>query len=291
MNDYKIVKSLFSFTKSDLEEYDKLNNVRYYIDSSNSKDKYTRNRYRKYVLPFLKSEDKMVHNKFLKFSNLLCDADKFIESITQISISNCISKGKLNIDKFLLEDSYIQKEILYYMLGEFYQDDLILINDSHIDLINKLIRSKKANCFVNLPNNVIGRKNYNFFVFVRDTEVISSYEIEFDRYAMLPNKHSIELIDYTTNNSNNICRLKSSDIHFPITIRPRRLGDKMKVKGMNGTKKVKDIFIDSKIALNERDSWPIVVDALNNIIWIPGIKKSKFDKKISEDYDIILKYN
>ena len=291
MNDYKIVRPLVSFTKSDLEEYDKLNNVRYYIDSSNSKDKYTRNRYRKYVLPFLKSEDKMVHNKFLKFSNLLCDADKFIESITQISISNCISKEKLNIDKFLLEDSYIQKEILYYMLGEFYQDDLILINDSHIDLINKLIRSKKANCFVNLPNNVIGRKNYNFFVFVRDTEVISSYEIEFDRYAMLPNKHSIELIDYTTNNSNNICRLKSSDIHFPITIRPRRLGDKMKVKGMNGTKKVKDIFIDSKIALNERDSWPIVVDALNNIIWIPGIKKSKFDKKISEDYDIILKYN
>jgi tRNA(Ile)-lysidine synthase len=69
------------------------------------------------------------------------------------------------------------------------------------------------------------------------------------------------------------------------------MGDKIKVKGLNGTKKVKDIFIDKKISLSKRDSWPIVVDSKGNVVWIPGIKKSKFDKKINENYDIILKYN
>ena len=94
-----------------------------------------------------------------------------------------------------------------------------------------------------------------------------------------------------TNNSNNICRLNSSEISLPLIIRSRKFGDKMYVKGLNGSKKVKDIFIDDKVSLEERDLWPIVLDSCGNVVWIPGIKKSKFDKKINEEYDIILKYN
>ena len=53
----------------------------------------------------------------------------------------------------------------------------------------------------------------------------------------------------------------------------------------------KDIFIDSKIGLEHRDSWPIVVDATGKIVWIPGIKKSKYDVKKVDSYDIVLKYS
>ena len=291
MGNYKIVRPLISFTKEELERYDIENNVTYYVDSSNKKDKYTRNRYRKYVLPFLKSEDKDVHLKFLKFSNSLYEANKFINNITNKAYVKCMDGNVLLIDKFLLEDEFVQKEILYYLLSSFYQDDLILINDKHIDLILSLIKSKKVNSSVDLPNNVIAKKSYNSFEIKRYTEVISSYEIEFDRYAMLPNNHYIELIEETTNNSNNICRLNSSEISLPLIIRSRKFGDKMYVKGLNGSKKVKDIFIDDKVSLEERDLWPIVLDSCGNVVWIPGIKKSKFDKKINEEYDIILKYN
>ena len=65
----------------------------------------------------------------------------------------------------------------------------------------------------------------------------------------------------------------------------------MMVKGLDGSKKVKDIFIDKKIKFSERDSWPIVVDSRGRIVWIPGVKKSKFDKKSVDSYDIILKYD
>ena len=51
-----------------------------------------------------------------------------------------------------------------------------------------------------------------------------------------------------------------------------------------------DIFIDAKIKSSDRESWPIVLDSSDNIVWIPGIKKSKLDKKNDEEYDIILKY-
>ena len=288
MDGYKIVRPLIYYTKLELEEYDKENNVKYYVDSSNDKDKYTRNRYRKYLLPFLKQEENDVHLKFLKYSKSLNDANKFIEKIRDRAIKRVLDSEKIIIDKFLEEDEFVQKEILYYLLSEFYQDDLILVGDKHIEIILELINSKRSNAVINLPNEVIGRKNYNYFELVKETEIIASYEIEFDNYVLLPNNHYIEKILDTNDNSNNICRLDSSEITLPLIVRSRRIGDRIKVKGLNGTKKVKDIFIDKKISISNRESWPIVLDSRGNVVWIPGIKKSKFDKKKSENYDIIL---
>ncbi len=291
MDGYKIVRPLINYTKKELEEYDQENEVKYYIDSSNDKDKYTRNRYRKYLLPFLKQEEMDVHLKFLKFSNFLNDASKFIEKVRDKTIKRVMEDEKILIDRFLEEDQFIQKEILYYLLSEFYQDDLILVGDKHIEIILDLINSRKSNSFINLPNDVIAKKNYNYFLLTRQTKIISSYEIEFDNYVLLPNNHYIEKISDISDNSNNICRLDSNDITLPLIVRSRRMGDKIKVKGLNGTKKVKDIFIDKKMSLANRDIWPIVLDSKGEVVWIPGIKKSKFDKKKTEKYDIILKYN
>ena len=291
MGSYKIVRPLVTFTKKELEEYDRENNVPYFIDASNAKDKYTRNRYRKYVLPFLKSEDPNVHLKFLKYSNSLSDACNFIDSFTNKAIEKCIKDDRININLLLQEDEFIQKEILYRFLSKYYQDDLILINDKHIDLIFKMIKSNRANMFVNLPNNVIARKTYDEFYFERDVDTITSYEIEFDNYIELPNHHYIERVISTNDNSNNICRLNSNEVSLPLIVRTRKVGDRMYIKGLDGSRKVKDIFIDKKISMQERDLWPIVLDSFGNVVWIPGVKKSKFDKKLTEEYDIILKYN
>ena len=78
---------------------------------------------------------------------------------------------------------------------------------------------------------------------------------------------------------------------LPLHVRNRREGDKMIIKGLNGSKKIKDIFINEKISLRDRDLWPVVVDSKGVIVWLPGLKKSKFDKQKDEIYDIILKYS
>ena len=291
MKGYTLLRPLITYTKFELEEYDKKNKVPYYIDSSNLSDKYTRNRYRKYILPQLKKEDPNVHLKYLKFSRDLIEANKFIHSFVLQAIQRVVFNNTILIDEFLKEDLFIQKEILYELLNQFYQDDLILLNDKHIELILSVLHSKKANCSINLPNEVIGRKSYQQFCFLREVLDISSYEIEFDQYVDLVNHHSIERINDTDDNSNNICRLNSKEIVLPLIIRSRKVGDKIYIKNMNGSKKVKDIFIDRKIPIQDRDLWPIVLDSKGSVVWIPGLKKSKFDKKKNESYDIILKYS
>lgn len=290
MGDYKIVRPLIEYTKDELERYDIENNIKYFIDESNFSDKYTRNRYRKYILPFLKSEDKYIHKKFLKFSENLIDANRFVERERNRVLKDVLYDKKIDINQFISIDPFLQKEILYYLMYEFYQDDLILINDKHIKLISDLIYSNKVNGFINLPNEVIATKSYNYVELKRNTEEMLSYEIEFNQYAKLPNNHSIELISNTTDNSNNVCRLNSKEIKLPLIIRTRKYGDRMYIKGMNGSRKIKDIFIDKKIKLSERENWPIVVDSVGRVVWLPGLKKSKFDKQKDESYDIIMRY-
>ena len=227
-------------------------------------------------------------DKFFKFSENIEEASKYIEKERDKALKRIIENGKVKIDLFLELDSYIQKEILYYIMADYYQDDLILLNDKHIELLLSLISSKKANMEVNLPNEIIEVKSYNEFYLKRETEELTTYEIEFNEYVELPNKHSIKKIEDEKDNSNNICRLSSEEVALPLIVRTRKLGDRMEVKGMNG--RIKEIFIENKIDLHDRDLWPIITDSLGRIVWIPGLKKSKFDRSKNENCDIIIKY-
>ena len=64
---YCLVRPLIYVSKEELLKFDQDHNVPFVIDSSNEKDKYTRNRYRKRILPFLREEDPNYYEKFLKF--------------------------------------------------------------------------------------------------------------------------------------------------------------------------------------------------------------------------------
>ena len=289
-DNYKLVRPLIFVTKDEIEKYDNDNNVKYYIDKSNFKDKYTRNRYRKTVLPFLKTEDKKVHEKFLKFSNLLSSYDEFVDRETEKTYKEIVKDNVLNIEKYKKEEELIKDRIISKLLEKYYQDDLMLINDSHIQLIKELINSTKKNSYIMLPNDVKVIKSYNALKVTYEIDDVSEYEIEFDNYAKLPNGHEIFVVEKTENNDNTVCRIDKSEVKWPLYIRTRKDGDKMKLKKIDGYRKIKDIFIDSKIELQKRDKWPIVVDSDGKIIWIPEIKKSKFTKSKTEKYDIILKY-
>ena len=71
-------------------------------------------------------------------------------------------------------------------------------------------------------------------------------------------------------------------------LRNKKNGDYIYVLGLNGKKKVKEIFIEEKIPKDKRENYPLLVDADDNILWIPNIKKSKYNVKKNEIYDIIL---
>ena len=270
-------------------EYINKKKIVFAVDKSNESDKYTRNRYRKNIVPFLKSEDKNVHEKFIKFSKTLEEYDAFVDKETAKVIKNLGGEHEISIYKFNNLDYIIKLKVIYYILEEIYHDDLILIGDVHAENIINLARSNKANSYIMLPNELKVLKEYDKLIIGKLPEEALSYEIEMIEKAFLPNGKTIKKVEQAESNGNDICRLKSSEILLPISIRTRKHGDKIALKN-SGHRRIKDIFIDNKIAISERDKWPIVVDASDQILWIPNIKKSKFVKQKNESCDIILKY-
>ena len=287
---YQIVRPLIHMTKDEILSYDKKNGIKFVIDKTNFDDVHTRNRYRKTVLPFLKKEDPRVHDKFYKFSKTLLEYNDYIDSQVKKNIKKVYSQNVLLIDKFLELDRIIGMKIIYKCLEDFYQDDLMLITDRHAELIYNMISSKKSNLSIHLPSGIKAVKSYNNFMLVYEPINETDYDIEISEYVNLPNGRNIQKLKKTTITDNSVIRLSSDDIVLPLHVRTRKNGDKIYLKGMMGSKKVKDIFIDSKVPMDLRDSWPIVVDSNNTIVWIPDLKKSKFDRQKGEKCDIILRY-
>ena len=289
-DNYKIVRPLINVTKEEILKYCEENKIEYATDSSNKKDVYTRNRFRKYIVPAIKKEEKNVHQKFYKFSKILLEYNDYIDKQVKKVIKEIYPDNILNIERFKEEEHIIQMKVIYYMLEKFYQEDLMLITDRHAEILYELIYSRKANVTMHLPNNIQAKKTYNNLVLIENPISNKEYEIELSSYVNLPNGKNIELIGKTNLKNNYVCFLDSTEVKLPLHVRTRKDGDKMQVLGMIGSKKINDIFIDNKIPMEERDMWPIVVDSNETIVWLPGLKKSKFDKTKEKKYDIILKY-
>lgn len=293
-NDYNyyIIRPLLPFTKEDLINYNKSHNINYYIDKTNYSDHYTRNRYRKYVLPFLKNEDKNIHLKFLKFSNILNEYDSYINNYVKKIKNNIYNddNSKLNIEKFKSLDPFIQKNLLYNILTNIYNNKDNIIKEIHLNNIIEIIYNKKNNISINLPKNVKVVKEYNNLIFKINNTSNNDYRIILKKHNVI-GKYIIDVVNEECSDGNDICRLNSKNISLPIYIRNKKDGDIIEVLGLGGHKKVKDIFIEKKIPKDERGSYPIVTDSNDNILWLPNLKKSNFNVKKDDFYDIILKCN
>ena len=290
VKDYQIIRPLLKYTKEDIINYNKSNNIKYYNDSSNQSTNYTRNRYRLNILPLLKKEDKNIHKKYLKYSKTLIEYDNYIKREVKKNIDNVYINNIIYIEKLNQLDTFLIKNILYNIMNNIYQNKNNIITDKHIQNIISLLNNTKPNIKIDLPNNKEIVKEYNKLIIKEKRSNIKSYKIEFNDKIEIE-KFIIEKTESEDNDSNNVCRLNSKDITLPLYIRNREDGDFIVLKGSNNRKKIKEIFIEKKIPISKRNNYPLLTDSNNNIIWIPNIKKSKFCKKKNENYDIIIRCN
>ncbi len=288
-NGYIIVRPLINKSKMEIINYNKKNNIPYVLDKTNASKEYTRNRFRIDILPLLHKENNKVIEKFNKFSNLIIEYDDYIKNLVINKIDYIYKNNYLNISKLKKEEPLIQKSIIKEILYKIYDDNIYLLNDRHINLLFKLINSKKQNTNICFPNNLNIKKEYGYIYFNKiNNEKPKKEVIKFEKYYE-NNNYKLEIIEKSTEKSNNIFRLSLKDIDLPLYIINKEDGLIIELK--NGHKKVNRVFIDSKIPKGQREIQPILIDSKKRVLWIPGIKKSKFDKDKSQKCDIIIKYS
>lgn len=291
LNAYTLIRPLIEYTKDEIKRTVENNNIPYVTDLSNDSDKYTRNRYRHYVLDFLKEESKDIHLKYIEFSNEISEASNYINEVAKNKLNKYFKDNKLYLNEFMQEATIIKKTILELILANIYKNSINLINKTHINNILEITDNIRPQIEINLPNDMVVIKSYDKLIFKEKEQNNMQYEYIFKDNLFLPNGNKLLLQkDETNDTSNYTIRLNSKDIKLPLIVRTRKNGDRMIIKNMKHSKKLKEIFIENKIDNNERNIWPIVCDNDGQIIWLPGLKKSNLDVKKSDKYDIIIKY-
>ncbi|KUP04246.1 hypothetical protein Q73_16060 [Bacillus coahuilensis m2-6] len=277
---YPLIRPLLPLTKDDIYSFVQHHRIPYREDPSNQKEDYTRNRFRLHTLPFLKSENPKVHEHFLRFSKEQREDDDYLWELTSLNVKKCTYFGEnrveLQIDAYRSMPLPLQRRGIHLILNYLYQHKPLTLSAIHIDDVLDLISKPHPSGSLDFPRKLTVEKSYNCLIFS-----FSSTTKRIDDERELGVGETISLTDgkvlslaITEGVKQSGVYLKPEEISLPLVIRSRKPGDRMQVKGLNGSKKVKDIFIDEKVPISLRNTWPLIFDQTGKLLWIPGIRKS-----------------
>ena len=62
---------------------------------------------------------------------------------------------------------------------------------------------------------------------------------------------------------------------WPLVLRVRRPGDRMRPRGGRGSRKLSDLLIDAKVPRRDRARWPVVAGGDGELLYVPGLRPSQ----------------
>jgi tRNA(Ile)-lysidine synthase len=282
-----IFRPFLVLTKHEIEEYCEHYQLVPRIDPSNKEDVYSRNRFRRVVLPFLKNENRHVHEHFQRYSEETQSDEDYLQELTAQRMNTVMTmqdeqKITIEISQLQAMPMPLQRRGIQLILNYLYKERPASLSASHIDQVFSLIDRQHPSGTLDFPDGLKVTRSYQYCHFQFDTGEVQSfhYEMAGPGAIDIPGVGMIKMdvIESPLTNQNRDTAVFFRDsVPFPLMIRTRKTGDRMTLKGMSGTKKVKDIFIDHKIPLHDRDTWPVVTDKDNCILWLPGLKKSAIE--------------
>lgn len=275
-----IIRPLIECSRNIIEAYCAENDIDFRTDYTNLKDIYTRNKIRLKLIPWMEKE--LNENTILNISRtagLLAEEDSYMEEQASIALENCILKSDNNyvyIEKNILKSNplVIQRRIIRRAFRKI-KKDIKDLSYNHINSVLELIEKptgSKVDLALGLKAEIQYEKLVLYLGNINDIKEYC-YNIGLDETIFIKeiNKYvKISLNEEKKQIKPTIICTKAFDydkIKFNIQIRTRKPNDRIFLKGLNGTKKIKDFFIDEKIPRQERSVMPLVACG-TDIIWI-----------------------
>lgn len=294
----RLIRPLLCVTKNEIEKYCKQYSVIPKIDPSNNEPTYTRNYYRKYVLPHLKHKNQNLHMTIQHLSESLLEDESYIMKQAKsmfemvVTYDNKRKQAMLNIDDFKTYPTALQRRTFHLLLSYLYEELPKDISYIHEDNFFRIVMGE-GNPVIDFPSHLKIRKSYRELMFYFERQSIE--DVGFDYTLKIPDRCDLpgsskimtSFTDAIEDEERYTMIIPKKEVTLPLHIRTRRPGDRMNWKGLNGSKKIKNIFIDEKIPIYQRDIWSVLTDHHGSILWLVGLRKKQFN--ITQDMDSFIK--
>ncbi len=280
----KIIRPLLAFSRDEIVAYAKQNDIKWREDSSNSTDKYWRNKLRHDVIPVLKELNPSLLPSFQNTIDSLQQSHSLVKDASKNMYQKVVTEEEhhteIDLTKLLKLPNY--KAYLFQWLQAFgFTDwkavyDLIEANSGKQVFSETHILLKNRNTLLLSPKQT-RENNEVFWVEKNQNEVKVPLKLRFCNVS-----------DISTQGTNTIF-VDEDKLSFPLTIRRWEEGDVFYPFGMKGKKKLSKYFKDEKLSLIEKSKvWLLCSD--NQIIWVIG-KRQDERFKITKQTTKILQIN
>ncbi|WP_182201777.1 tRNA lysidine(34) synthetase TilS [Paraliobacillus salinarum] len=299
-----IVRPFLAINKEMIKMYCLENGITPRLDPSNEEDVYTRNYFRKHLLPLLKEQNPSLHHSIQRLSESIGADQDYLEEQAKKALKKVLvfpmtqSAVNLSINLVKTYPFALQRRMFHLILNYLYHTIPSGLSYEHEQYFLNLIHSNRANVTIDLPNGLKLHKAYEtiLFTFNQEDAPFFSTSLPVPGQITLPSG-DIVLATVTDDNISTIngkntliLPVSDSEKYASFVVRYRKPGDRMHVKGLGGSKKVKDIFIDKKIPLQKRDQWPLVIDQEGHVLWIIGLTKGMIPNQKQVNQYIQLEY-
>ncbi len=282
-----IIRPLLDVTRAEIESYCKAHDLKPRIDQTNLLPIYTRNKIRLELIPYIRSNYNVnIVQGLSRLAGIAREDKAFIyETVDRIIADNVIrlraddrtgeiKKITMPCSVINAQHPAVSKRIIASLFGE-----MGLIQDIqaiHLENALRLIKDGTTSLSIDFPGEFRLRISYGLVEFLAKKKGLVCEELGKLKESLIKSE---ELHQRDSSEHRQYFDYDSiQETHSEILLRTRKRGDFFSPLGMQGSKKIKEYFIDEKVPSELRDGIPLVC-AGPEVIWIVG-------HRISEKYKI-----
>jgi tRNA(Ile)-lysidine synthase len=283
-----IIRPLLGISRAEIEQYCREHQLTARLDHSNLKTDYLRNRIRLKLLPELEQHyNQAVKEALCRTAEVVgCEYD-FIQQSVQAVWSEIVreEQDKLFIEKSGLANLHLaqQREMLRQAI-EKKQGSTRGITFKHVEKFIEMALSGQVGTIYELPGGLVVRIGYDEVELSSVRQLPAVQGIAKPYPIAIPGNTYVPELDITILaelHSTAPGKLPAHTAVFdctqlvpPLYVRTRQDGDRFRPKGLKGSKKLKDFFIDAKIPREKRKITPIIYDG-KGILWVGGYRQAE----------------
>jgi len=261
LND-KILRPLYNFSKNEILQYAKENNIRWREDASNSKNDYNRNKIRHRITPVLEEIHPEFLQNFAKTIGFLKQEKELIGQLIKLKRKELFEEKNsiIHISITKLKSLDPLSSYLHYLFSGY--------GFKHVEEIEKLMNSDENGEISSKSHRLIKNRNELFLSEINQIEPSAEFIIQEDVILEKPLSLRISKSDERDFSASET--LDYDKIKFPLRLRKIKTGDIFFPFGMKGSKKLSKFFKDEKFSKLDKENCWLMVDDEDRILYVAG---------------------
>ncbi len=284
----EIIRPLLEVWRDEVEAYLARHDLQYRVDSTNLEPVYLRNRVRSELLPTLSKYNPGISRALVNLGTIMSDVSSHFEILTDRALTEIVKSARvgqfaLDLGKLSGYDKALRRYV-FRRVFESLRPDLSSLPFHHVENLMNLVRRGNVGTAVELPDGAQARLEHGVLVISHGAgpRAIPRRELSVPGFTtfdharlriaseLVPRHELPARLDAA---GNDVAYFDWDVLEPPLLVRGRREGDRFRPFGMDGTKSLKELMIDSKIAASFREAVPLVCDQ-QGILWVVGVRRS-----------------